>query len=120
MSDIQTHIGKLKKVDLGNNTIEEYFEKRCKELGIEKESYQNSYIEAYSEEKWPVVPVIIGDEVYEVVENKELEYCGEIADICKCPDGTYHYVMQFYDGGTCLPEMLQDALTEQLIKEKTN
>ena len=46
MSEMERHIGKIRKVDLGNYTIEEWCEKKCKSIGIGLDECYKSYKEA--------------------------------------------------------------------------
>ena len=46
--------------------------------------------------------------------HKEEEACDYVSYINKEPDGSYDFIMMFYNGGTCLSEMIGDEL-ENLI-----
>ena len=46
--------------------------------------------------------------------HKEEEACDYVSYINKGPDDSYDFIMMFYNGGTCLSEMIGDEL-EHLI-----
>lgn len=46
MSEMERHIGKIKKVDLNNYTVEGWCEQKCKTLKIELGVYYKTYKEA--------------------------------------------------------------------------
>lgn len=48
--------------------------------------------------------------IKEVIEDKEEEDTQDISILTPNNDGTYSYIMQFYNGGTCLNEMLEDSI----------
>lgn len=106
MSYTEIHIGTLKEVDLGGKTLEDWCKIECERLKINKsmeyDSYLEIFLETYSNYK------LLNDKLY-LCKDKELDE-GEINYMFKNPDGTYSYVMQFYNGGTYLDEVLEWAL----------
>ena len=46
MSEMERHIGKIKKDDLNNYTVEGWCEQKCKTLKIELGAYYKTYKEA--------------------------------------------------------------------------
>lgn len=114
MSEMERHIGKIKKVDLNGLTIEEWCKKRCEEFGFKKEFYYNSYRDVLFDKDIPTV-VDKNKNVWEIIEDKEEEDTEDISILTPNNDGTYSYIMQFYNGGTCLSEMLEDCIKN--IKE---
>ena len=110
MSETVTYIGKLKKVDLNGKTVEEWCDEKCQELNIEVGGYYKTAYEALrSENNYKYF--FHGDDVWETIENKKSEY-EDICFITPNLDGTYTFVMQFYNGGTCLDEMIEEGLNE--------
>jgi hypothetical protein len=72
--------------------------------------YEFSYIEddfSYAESKNNDF-IKIGEDYYSVIENQEVEegYCI----VNKNDDGSLSYITSFYNGGTCLEEMLEDSI----------
>ncbi len=117
MSETVTYVGKIKKIDLGDLTKEEW----CKQTYIgkggdknavgTKDSYYETWKEAlgcdYGDEYF-----FHNEEIWEAVESKEISY-NDISVLTPNPDGTYSFIMQFYNGGTCLSEMIEDELKRQ-------
>ncbi|WP_375179884.1 hypothetical protein [Enterococcus rotai] len=55
--------------------------------------------------------VVISDDLYEV-ESKQLDPY-EFFEIIKVADGEYNFAASFYNGGTCLSELLEKANLEE-------
>lgn len=115
MGDVRRHIGKIKKVDFGNYTIEEWCEKKCKSIGLDLGEYYKSYKDVLLYEPYPPIMIEVDDTLWEIIEYKEEEGTEYISILTPKNDGTYSYIMQFYSGGTCLSEMLEDSIKD--IKE---
>lgn len=115
MSEMERHIGKIKKVDLNNYTVEGWCEQKCKALGIELGTYYKTYKEALLSDPYPSVMVEVNGNLWEVIEDKEEDDTSDISILTPNTDGSYNYIMQFYNGGTCLSEMLEDGIKN--IKE---
>jgi hypothetical protein len=108
MSKTETHFGKLRKVEL-STTIEEFCSQKCNEIGITElpsymDSWKEEFIDTFNQKFF-----ITGDEVWEAIEHVE-ESDGDIDVMIPNEDGTITFVMQFYNGGTCLSEMIEDGL----------
>lgn len=116
MSEMERHIGKIKKVDLDNYTIEGWCEKKCKSIGLGLGEYYKSYKEALLSEPYPAIVIEVDDTLWEIIEDKEEEDTEDVSILIPNNDGTYNYIMQFYNGGTCLSEMLEDGIKN--IKEE--
>jgi hypothetical protein len=111
MSYTETHIGRLKRVDIEED-IEEWFKKYCESNGIHKLSGFN---QCWEEEFFHH----FGDEffmsygyLYQKFNDMELDWFGgfirsDINFIHKEEDGTYTFFMRFYNGGTYLDEQLE-------------
>ena len=112
MSYTETHVGKLRKVDLEGLTLEQWSEKKCREKGdIELSSYYDDWREQFIDtgnnyRKY----FIVNDEIYEAFDHIEGNDGNDIDILIPNNDGTYNFVMQFYNGGTCLSEMIEDAI----------
>lgn len=105
MSRTELHKGILRKVERNRLTLEELCEKICKELNID-------YYEGYT---WYRLLrgecsdyVAHNGELYHI-EDEEFEE-GTYSSITKNEDGTYSYVEEFWNGGTCLLECLERSL----------
>jgi len=122
MSETETHIGKVKKIEVENVDSflrdkirvmdEEYADKSDSEIDAIAATYDAGYIEWYSSEYEFMLGskvVIANDDIYEVVENRELEY-EDISMATTNADGTISYVIQYYNGGCGFSEALESAL----------
>jgi hypothetical protein len=116
MSELERHIGKIKKVDLDNYTVEGWCEKKCKSIGLGLGEHYESYKEALLLEPYPAIVIEVDNTLWEVIEDKEEEDTEDMSILIPNNDGTYSYIMQFYNGGTCLSEMLEDGIKN--IKEE--
>lgn len=110
MSGMERHIGKIKKVDLNNYTVEGWCEQKYKTLKIELGAYYRTYKEALLNDPYPAIVIEVNDVLWEIIEDKEEEDTQDISILTPNNDGTYSYIMQFYNGGTCLNEMLEDSI----------
>ena len=111
MSYTETHIGKLRKVDLKGLTVEQWAEAKCREKGItELESYHDNWKEEFLDSGKYNTYFFNGDDVYETFDHVEIEEGNDIDILTPNNDGTYNFVMQFSNGGTCLSEMIEEAL----------
>ena len=86
--------------DLGNTSS--WYSALCDGIADEK----------FKDDTWPIFGIVKKDgELYEIIEDKDFSDDGDfISHITDNGDGTYTYLMSFYNGGTCLSEMLEDAL----------
>jgi hypothetical protein len=120
MSQTETHFGKLRKVEILNQTLEQWCEIKCKEVGNTKiESYYNSWQEQArdcleSNNKY----FFVDDEVWEVIEHIESQSGDDIDIMMPNADGTITFVQQFYNGGTCLSECIEDGIKRIKDKQK--
>lgn len=110
MSETVRHIGKIRKVNLNGLTVEEWYKKKCEERGITLQRWHDGYKQAFLDEEDDVEFVSSDNSVWEIVEDKEEEDTEELSVLTPNSDGTYSYIMQFYNGGTYLGEMLGEAI----------
>jgi hypothetical protein len=107
MSEQETHKGKMTKMDMPLGLTKEEQMLWLKNEGVEFDTF---YPEC--DNYWTEQAIVIGDTVYKV-EDDELEDSGDFFNIEKNEDGSYSYFTSFYNGGTCLQEMLEDGLKEK-------
>ena len=118
MSQTETHVGRLRKIFFEDNEVlERWCEAKCKEEGITKLSTynQNWYEELRGESGKKYF--FANNEIWEAFEHNEFEEGDDIDFITENEDGTLTFVQQFYNGGTCLSECLENAI-ERLNKKK--
>ena len=131
MSDYEKHIGKLKKIDLSkyDGSTEKFFEEQyrklfTKNLGEEKIKDLYSLSENYGGRGdrgiWEYLFLdtcidfdmegkfyVANGNVYETIEDREVD------DLCFLKDngdGTFDYVIEFYNGGGCLIDCIEYEL----------
>jgi hypothetical protein len=115
MSRVETHVGKLRKVDTGNLTVKEWCINERK-AWLEKnprfgpwagdEYWKDDFYDV--DKNWKKY-LFYGDELYETFDHIEADE-ADIDIMTDNGDGTFSFVMQFYNGGTCLQECLEDGL----------
>jgi hypothetical protein len=110
MSRVETHIGRLKKVDLQGKSIEDWSKEKCIELGYsEKPTYHTLWSEYLKYDiLWQKI-FFTKNDIWEVLESSEIGD-NDIIILNDNPDGTKSYTMRFYNGGTCLCEILENML----------
>lgn len=107
MSDYEAHIGKIRKIQPLEN---ESFEDQCKRLYYEKGGKSEDYYEGLLFDEYYNDVFHINGVLYEIFEREEkdpYEYYCHMTDL---GDGTYSFNTMFYNGGTCLSEMIEEAL----------
>src|ERR1035437_8043277 len=105
MSDYESHTGKLRIAEPMNN---ETFEEKCKRLWVENgksiEDYDKGELFCDFYNKY----LNVGGKIWEIFDHEDL---GEEEDsFCNMhdnKDGTFSFHTRFYNGGTCLSEMLE-------------
>jgi hypothetical protein len=123
MSQTETHFGKLRRVVFQEGqTLEDWCKAACNERGeTEKFSYCKTWYEQLrqiNDEEF----YFVKDEVWETIEDFSAEEGDDIYQMHLNEDGTVTYVMQFYNGGTCLSECLEESLArmERPVKDEPN
>lgn len=116
MSQTETHFGKLRKVET-TLTLEEWSKEKCNKENItELASYNDNWVEELRD-NFNNKYFIIDDEIWEAIEHIESEDGDDIDIMIPNSDGTITFVQQFYNGGTCLSECIEDGI-KKLTKEK--
>lgn len=119
MSDMETHHGKLRKVQFAEGqTLEDWCKAKCEELGYtEMATYNSTWEEQLRCEVDNKYFFVKGD-VWEAVEHTRIRDDGDIYFLQPNEDGTLTFVYRFYNGGTCLSECIEEDLSE-LKKRKS-
>jgi hypothetical protein len=115
MSSTEVHYGKIKKVNLRGMSVEEWCEKKCQKASIEKPEWIESWIDAfrYSEELYDKYHIYKNMEVYKKIDCIETSD-EDISVMYSNRDGSYTFFTQFYNGGTCLEEVLDNLIEEYI------
>ena len=108
MSDYESHAGKLKKVNQYGEDLNVCFRRILNKNNIEIDSEDSLEEQVMSEfhQKY----IVSGNDLYEIIEHEELDHSDSFAKLSKNEDGTISFFSTFYNGGTCLGEMLEDEL----------
>jgi hypothetical protein len=111
MSEMETHVGKLRKVQRNEGqSVEDWCRERCEADGeFELHSFYNSFKEFFMDNHYDEF-FSVDDEIWEISDHKELDD-DDIYEMIPNPDGTVSFVMRFYNGGTCLAECIEEGLT---------
>jgi len=108
MSYTETHIGKLRKVETGLD-IEHWCQTYCHAEGIHQlSSYNDNWTRQFRDHFYKKF-LVTSDAIYEKFDHIELDE-SDVYFMQENPDGTYTFVMQFYNGGTYLDECLEEEL----------
>lgn len=106
MSETETHLGKLRRIECDSQN--EFAADIMKDKGEIPNYYDNPL-------KWMIDEY--GDRyvstpkgLYEIIDHKELDSNDDINDLKENEDGTIDFISRFYNGGTYLGEMLQEGL----------
>jgi hypothetical protein len=107
MSEQRTYIGKFWEIDTGGKTPEEYAKMCMERIGkTELPSYHDNWLSYFLDYEYDTTVMLKG-KLYRI------KISHDIDDSCFCvihkeSDGLYSFATSFYDGGTCLKEMLED------------
>ena len=124
MSEMVRHVGKLREIILENESISDWIEGMCTALCVKDNG--DGLLDALNEfyydrgENHCYKYIIIDGRLFELINDKKEDYENDIEFLSPNSDGTYDYVMQYYNGGACLSDMIEGAIREQIIYNKRN
>lgn len=114
MSYTEKHLGRLRKVDLQGKSLEEWCKEQCEIRNFERNKFNlnDTWTDLF---KYHTVGHqnigsyhIIGDNVYQLIHHREVT---EDFDVFWFePDGDIQFAVEFYNGGTCLEEVMEDGV----------
>ena len=115
MSFTEKHIGKLVKVDRKGFTAEEWCKEYCQShsAGIIDKSYK-SWIECFRHNFYDICADnfrLINGEIYQLVKHTKIDDGEDLNFFYTLEDGSILFVTEFYNGGTCFEEVLDDGVT---------
>lgn len=122
MSEVELHTGILREVDTRGLTVSDWIKRWVNNhLDNNYEGYYSrhrndpdfDYKGAFYTFTWHNPYIITRDKIFKVYDH--LQESDFICNISKLPNGDYTYTAQFYNGGTCLTEVLENELKS--IKE---
>lgn len=109
MSEYETHIGKIKKVDLSNISIEDFCKAACNDRNITKlESYYDSWQECFMD-RCDREYVIVNDSIYKIISDKNCSD-DDIFEAHENYEGQIEYCLSYYNGGCSFSEAIETAL----------
>lgn len=129
MSEMETHIGRFKIICANDKDTKKYIQDNLGEWWKINEygdgEWEIDETHEYVEKYWRLgIPfeyevIYVKDEHWLIKydKHKKFEDGDTIGEMTLNPDGTYDFFTQFYNGGTCLEEMLGEMIEEKIIKE---
>lgn len=126
MSFTELQTGKFKKIGvMSEGEAERYCRNLCKEISPAKyedaitngfKSYEHSWLEVLNDEFWKSKEyhndfiVFQNDILYRVYDVKNHEEDGFFFHKEKTGDDEYSFITQYYNGGTCLQEIIEEEI----------
>lgn len=117
MSRTEFHTGRLYPVK-----IETSLEETCKSIAARfdvelSEDWQEDFMDAFDEYTTKIISrpeeyFIHGEKLYRVIDHIDSEDDECFMKLNRNSDGSISFMGQFYNGGTCFSEMLEEALDE--------
>jgi hypothetical protein len=117
MSRTEFHTGRLYPVK-----IEKNLEETCRAIATRHnielgEDWQEDFRDAfnkyeYESERVPEEYFIHGEKLYRVIDHEESNDEEYFMKLSRSEDGSISFIGQFYNGGTCFSEMLEEALDD--------
>lgn len=107
MSDYESHSGRLR---LANAKENETFEQQCKRLWIENGQDEEDYEEGELFSEFYEKYFHVKGRVWEVFDHEESDDDDTFCKLHDNGDGTLTFHTRFYNGGTCMSEMVEDEL----------
>ncbi len=112
MSEMRNYSGKIELIEKLKG---ETFEELCKRIFLERtedEQLENctNYEEALFEEFWEDEYVKCNDNLYKITYLMEKDFSENSVDLIETSNGEYEFDARFYDGGTCVSEMIEKGL----------
>ena len=117
MSQTEFHTGKLYPINFGKD-LEGYCKKIATQNNIELgEDWREDFIDKlddYSNKNGKASEeyFIHGENLYRVIDHVESDDSDYFMKLNRTSSGTITFISQFYNGGTCFSEMLEEALDE--------
>ena len=129
MSRTELHTGKFRIVaqttedtfNFINKNLSKYWKPEISSRGYVNVEETDAYDEEYwrANKEFPYKNLNIGNQSYliEMLEHKEFGEDEYPLEVTKNEDGTFDFIAQFYNGGTCLEECLEEELERLVVTE---
>lgn len=108
MSEIESVRGTLQLVS--GESLEKTCEIECKINGITRATYSGAFIDQISEDLSDKY-IILNDQLYKFLKKEDIT---NISELHTNEDGTIDFIVQFYNGGAGLGEVLEWAMDDQI------
>lgn len=110
MSYDEKHFGKIRLLTLADGqSTNDLCKELCEKNNYEFSSYHDDYIECLKDNGYEKY-LVTENGIYEIFEHKEVSDDPYVQKLIPLGDGTFEFVATFYNGGTCLSEILEDEL----------
>lgn len=111
MSQVEVHVGRLCKVDrVKTEPIENWCKEYCQQNGLEHlEGFYDTWEECFRETQYEKY-IIVNNNIYHIVEDREFTDCGDIFEAHENELGQIDYCLSYYNGGCGLSEAIEHAL----------
>ena len=126
MSETRLQTGKFKKIgEMTPEGVEDYCKDMCKSFSPEKyedviqngfKCYEHSWLEVLNDEFWKSDEhhkdeiLYINGVVYKIYDVENHDADGFFFHKEQIGDGEYKFTTQYYDGGTCLSEIIEEEI----------
>lgn len=107
MSDYESHSGKVRLLYLNPG---ETFEEQCLRLWLASGKEEKDYSKGELFSEFGEDYLKVGEQIWEILEHEDL---GDEDMFCRLQDngdGSFSFYTRFYNGGTCLTEMIEDEI----------
>lgn len=118
MSDYEVHLGKMREIPRldENETIEEMMARLLIMRG--KKHFESGDIKDHFTSEFHRSGIYYYEKGEKIFEIEDREFEDEDVNLAyRNKNGDIEYALRFYNGGTCLPEMLDYALDQMFKKE---
>lgn len=107
MSDVESYVGKLVPIDLDEKDLDEWI---METLGTkELKGYYENWLEALDDERWKEFHFDKDTQTLYKIDKEEFDP-EEIFKVNDNKDGTYDFMVSFYNGGISFNEVLQQGI----------
>lgn len=124
MSDYKHHRGKLILIEKNSTEDQEQFFKRVMGDSFKEDAYEeyleHNDIQEFFDDCDVYNEFFYKDEcsIYKIEEHEEVDPYDGIQILRQNTDGSFYFEMRYYNGGTCLTEMIEESLEDFAKKQK--
>lgn len=129
MSEIETHSGSFKIICRNSEDTKKFIKENLSEWWTiveyneggwdicETTEYYNNYWNKGINFEYEVIPVKDEKWLIKYIKHKQFGEGEDITELSLNKDGSYDFLTQFYNGGTCLSEMIGNIVEEKVIMD---